>query len=693
VVTWVTSSLGRGNTDINGTSIFVITEGRIFFDVLTFSGLVISFVRPVARIIGTGIPVITVSINLADRRGTLQIGVVNSTSGRVTLVLVALVRRRNGGILARATSDRVTSELDTLISVFFSAISSSLFDKTGFGVTSILVTSIRSRNRDIGIFTTFDRIARTLLTLAGQVTNAVRSDERDSTGSRIARVDSASSRRRNRYIRVDTACGDIASDGLALVGGIANSCVLINQPSIGVTHELLTSIGGRNINWGFLATSALVAGVSVTLGSIIGTTSSNCGRDLSGSRVADVLLTSIRGRNGNISVDTTAFNIARWDLALVRVIRDAVGDGTVNDTGIRVTGILDASIRSRNFGFGEDTSFGSVTRVVLALVCVVGEAIWDSVINYASLRIASVLIAHVTVGNRVLGRSASKDRVASVSKAEICLILAAGVSGKRRVLALVLCGIGGIDNTLINGTQVVVIAVGPVGLSANDASHEESSLDGSSRRLTLEVCTHGVSRNRLSNMRAAGYRITSISETFVSKLALGTNVSRLDFTSSRVTLVGGTLGIRSYGISNMRATSLGVARIGVALVALLARGTNVSRLNSTSGRVALVGGTLSIRSYGISNMRATSLGVARIGVALVALQALGTNVSRLDITSSRVALVGGTHGIRCDRFSNVRAASLGLTGINKALVAKLTTSGGIGGDNGTSLGVAFVSGT
>jgi hypothetical protein len=86
-------------------------------------------------------------------------------------------------------------------------------------------------------------------------------------------------------------------------------------------------------------------------------------------------LTSIRGRNGNISVDTTAFNIARWDLALVRVIRDAVGDGTVNDTGIRVTGILDASIRSRNFGFGEDTSFGSVTRVVLALVCVVGEAI------------------------------------------------------------------------------------------------------------------------------------------------------------------------------------------------------------------------------------------------------------------------------------------------------------------------------
>jgi uncharacterized membrane protein (UPF0136 family) len=119
-------------------------------------------------------------------------------------------------------------------------------------------------------------------------------------------------------------------------------------------------------------------------------------------------------------------------------------------------------------------------------------------------------------------------------------------------------------------------------------------------------------------MLATSSRITGVSETLIAKLTLLAGICRFNGTSSRVTLVGGTLSGRSYRVCNMLATSCRIARVSETLIAKLASARGIGRFDGTSSRVTLVGGTLSGRSYRVCNMLATSSRIARVSVALVA---------------------------------------------------------------------------
>jgi hypothetical protein len=229
-------------------------------------------------------------------------------------------------------------------------------------------------------------------------------------------------------------------------------------------------------------------------------------------------------------------------------------------------------------------------------------------------------------------------------------------------------------------------------------------------------------------VRATSDWVTGISVTFVSLLASSADISRFDGTSRRVALVGGTLGVRSYRVGNVRATSLGVASISVTLVAQLTTGRGISRVDGTSLRVALVSGTLSVRGNRISNVEtsfdriarvcealisevATARGIlgnnttsswvtnvvgtlgvgsdrvgnvaasldriATVSVALISLVAHGRDISRADLSSGRVALVGGALGIGGDSIKSVFAASHRVASVGVAQVSLVARSRGI----------------
>jgi len=185
----------------------------------------------------------------------------------------------------------------------------------------------------------------------------------------------------------------------------------------------LASIRGRDLDGIFDATSSLGTSVSVTLAGIVGTTSGNSRFDLSGGRVADVLLASIRGRDRNISVDASDLRVARGDLAQIGVVGNALRDSTVNSASLGVAGVLHTPVRRRNISSSEDASLDTIARVVLAHIGVVGNTVRDSVANNASLGVTSILVAHVCGRNWVLGGGTAQDGVALVSVAKIGLVL------------------------------------------------------------------------------------------------------------------------------------------------------------------------------------------------------------------------------------------------------------------------------
>jgi len=95
--------------------------------------------------------------------------------------------------------------LDTLVGVTLGAVSGVLLDETSGGVASVFVASIRGGDRNISVDASELRVARSLLTLVGLVTNAVGGSEGNSTSGRVALVDSASGGGRDRDIGVDAA--------------------------------------------------------------------------------------------------------------------------------------------------------------------------------------------------------------------------------------------------------------------------------------------------------------------------------------------------------------------------------------------------------------------------------------------------------------------------------------------------------
>jgi hypothetical protein len=236
-------------------------------------------------------------------------------------------------------------------------------------------------------------------------------------------------------------------------------------------------------------------------------------------------LTSIGGWHRHISVDASKSGIAGRSLAHVRVVANAVGNSAIHTTGAGVTSVLHALVRGRHRGGGKDTTLHAIASEVLAHVGVVGDAVGDSVGNDTSSRGASILITHVRGGYGILGGGTALDRIASVGVAKISLVAGASIRGERRVHAKILGRISGIDHARVSGTQVVVVTGTLVGSRAKNASHEEGSLDGSSRRLASKVSTHGVGRNRVGNMRTSSNRVAGVGVALVSLLAHAANVS------------------------------------------------------------------------------------------------------------------------------------------------------------------------
>jgi uncharacterized protein YjhX (UPF0386 family) len=95
-------------------------------------------------------------------------------------------------------------------------------------------------------------------------------------------------------------------------------------------------------------------------------------------------------------------------------------------------------------------------------------------------------------------------------------------------------------------------------------------------------------------VRAASNGVTSIGVAKVAKLAHGSDISWVDFSSGRVTSVGGTLCVSRDGVGNVLAARYIITTIGEALVAKLAHARNISLYNVSSGRVTSVGGTLCV---------------------------------------------------------------------------------------------------
>jgi len=101
-------------------------------------------------------------------------------------------------------------------------------------------------------------------------------------------------------------------------------------------------------------------------------------------------------------------------------------------------------------------------------------------------------------------------------------------------------------------------------------------------------------------------------------LAESTDISRGHGTSGRVARISSTFSVGRNRVGNVRATSDWVAGISVTFVSLLAESTNISRFDGTSGRVTLVGGTLGIRSYRVGNVETSLDRVARVSVTFIA---------------------------------------------------------------------------
>jgi hypothetical protein len=236
-------------------------------------------------------------------------------------------------------------------------------------------------------------------------------------------------------------------------------------------------------------------------------------------------LASIGGRYGHIGVDASKGSIARRNLTHVGVVADTVGHRAIHVSSRGVTNVLNTLVRGRNSGGSKYATFYAIASVVLAHVGVVGDAVGDSVGNDTSSRGASILITHVRGGYGILGGGTALDRIASVGVAKISLVAGASIRGERRVHAKILGRISGIDHARVSGTQVVVVTGTLVGSRAKNASHEEGSLDGSSRRLASKVSTHGVGRNRVGNMRTSSNRVAGVGVALVSLLAHAANVS------------------------------------------------------------------------------------------------------------------------------------------------------------------------
>jgi hypothetical protein len=577
VVARVSAGCSLRVAGIDGTGVVVVASlGDILLYKFADGGLVILLVRPEARVVSASVLIVTVSIDGAGRGRALKIGVVDGTSIFVAFVLVAFVGGRDGGFLLSATSLLVASELDTFVGVTLGAVGTVLLDEASGRVARVLVASIRGRDRDVCVNASELRVARSLLTLVGLVTNAVRGSEGNGTSGRVALVDSACSGSRYGDIRVDASFLYVTSDRLAFVGGVASGSVLVNGTSGRVANKGLASIGGRDSDGILYATTSLGTSVRVALAGIVGTTSGNSRFNLSCGRVANVLLASIRGRNRYISVDASDFRVARGDLAKIGVVSNALRDSTVNSASLGVASVLHTPVRRRNISGGEDASLGTITRVVLAHVGVVGKTVRGGVANYASLGVTSILVAHVRGRNWVLGGGTALDGVALVGVAKIRLVLRADIVRERSVYADVLGRIGRINLATISSTQALVIARCLVGGIAKNAGHKEGSLDGTSRRLASEGSALGVGRDRLSNMSTSCNGVASIVVALVTELAESTNISGGDGTSGRIARISSTFSVGRDRVGNMRATGLGVTSISVTLVSLLAESTDIS---------------------------------------------------------------------------------------------------------------------
>jgi hypothetical protein len=206
VVARVSSGCSLRVAGIDGAGVVVVASlGDVLLDEFADGGLVILLVRPEARVVSASVLIVTVSIDGAGRGRALKIGVVDGTSLWVAFVLVAFVGSRDGGFLLRATGLLVASELDTLVGVTLGAVGGVLLDEASGRVARVLVASIRSRDRDISVDASEFRVASSLLTLVGLVTNAVRGSEGNGTSGRVALVDGAFSGGRYGDIGVDAS--------------------------------------------------------------------------------------------------------------------------------------------------------------------------------------------------------------------------------------------------------------------------------------------------------------------------------------------------------------------------------------------------------------------------------------------------------------------------------------------------------
>jgi len=182
----------------------------------------------------------------------MEIGEVNFSSGFVTNIQVALVRRRNNNRCRHTAFNNITSPDVTLVSLVGCTVCYSSADNSSGRSTHVGNTGIARCNRDRSGDTALYRITHPSETEISLICSTVDDSVANNSSGGVTIVDGAGSRGRYSNRGRDTTIDRITNNGLTEVSlvGCAVGYNMVHSSSGSIARVLLAGVRGRYRNRG-----------------------------------------------------------------------------------------------------------------------------------------------------------------------------------------------------------------------------------------------------------------------------------------------------------------------------------------------------------------------------------------------------------------------------------------------------------